>query len=406
MSHINSLQKEMLNTLLDRYEHSRRFMGLNKNERLPQFELSKLYPAYADDSEYAFFCECNEAVYGLEKEGLVTAGRGRGEVIGRVILCVDKLDAVYKAAGRKPRADVQAELREILKSELADPVMKEGRMYTLAAFLSTQLERLEENRDIEYFTGDIQEYKNLLLMVREVLLNDEECYIRDLSVRLYQDSKKAEEYRGRVESLLYAYGEYAEKNTILEEHGILRTPAYVMLKGGAKIVFPNESIDLAAMGGDIGFSTESLKNIVRIEMSANRVMTVENLTSFHDLKDKDALVIYLGGFHNHAKRMLLRKIYDDNPGGKYEHFGDMDAGGLYILRHLREKTGIPFEPLFMDKETLMRYREQALTLTPNDRKRLKKLKEYYATGTISELIDYMLAESIKLEQEVITSQYP
>lgn len=403
MSGPGRIGKEILCVLLDRYEHSRRFLGVNRNGRLPQFVMAKQFPDYADDSQYAFFRECNEAAAGLEHDGLVTVERGRGEVIRRILLRMDGIDAAYRAAGRKPRSDMQAGLRALLEKMLAENTMHPEKTAALDLYIRAQLERIAVNKNVEYFDGDLQEYMELLEMAREVLANEEECFIRDFSVRLFGDSKKAEEYRGRVESLLYAYGDYADKNTVLEEQGILRTPAYVMFKGAAKLFFETESIDLTALGGDMALSTESLKNVKRVEVYGKKLITVENLTSFHDFQDAEALIIYLGGFHNRTKRMLLQLIYSDAPGLEYLHFGDIDAGGLYILEHLRKKTGIPFEPLFMDRETLLRFRKQAKELTANDRKRLAKLRERYESGQIAELIDCMLKEGIKLEQEAVSA---
>jgi len=461
----NKLSREILNKLLDSYERSTLFLGENKNNRLPQIAPEKLYPKYADDAEYDFFLELNDAVKELEKEGLVVAERGRGNVVKRVLLPVEHIDAAYEALGRESRVSVQEKIKSLLSQivfegssdikfdsdcvELEDhPKTKAAQMlFPLISYAREQINRIDRNKNVEYFDRDLESYADMLRMTREVLINENECFIRDFSIRLFGDSKKAESYRGKVESLLFSYGDYAEKNSILEEHGILKTPAYVMLKGAAKICFEKETINLNSLGGDIGLSTESLKNVKSVEVIGHRVITVENLTSFHDYFDPDALIIYLGGFHNRAKRELLKLIYAGNQDKEYRHFGDIDVGGFYILEHLKKKTGIPFKMLLMDKETLIKNRDRAKKLTANDVTRLKKLREkiaerlgsYAVTGDegtenvkdkngeteniqmndsvqtedgsaeyecaeyirISEVIDYMLAEGIKLEQESV-----
>ena len=321
-------------------------------------------------------------------------------------------------------------------------------LFPLISYAREQMLRIERNKNVEYFDGDMEAYADMLRMTREVLTNEDECFIRDFSIRLFSDSKKAETYRSKVESLLFSYGDYADKNSILEEQGILKTPAYVMLKGAAEICFEEETINLNSLGGDIGLSTESLKNVKNVNVTGRRVITVENLTSFHDYVDPDALIIYLGGFHNRAKRELLKLIYAGNPDKEYRHFGDIDAGGFYILEHLKKKTGISFKMLLMDKGTLIKNRDRAKKLTANDIVRLKNLSEKIAERLgsyvvtvdggsenvkdtkrqteniqmndsvqtedgsaedecaeyirISEVIDYMLAEGIKLEQEGIS----
>lgn len=73
-------------------------------------------------------------------------------------------------------------------------------------------------------------------------------------------------------------------------------------------------------------------------------------TSFHDYSAEDDFVVYLGGFHNKVKRDFLLYLYQWNPEKEYRHFGDIDAGGFYILEHLKKETGIPFRSLYYGYE--------------------------------------------------------
>lgn len=112
-------------------------------------------------------------------------------------------------------------------------------------------------------------------------------------------------------------------------------------------------------------------------------------------------MIYLGGYHNRIRRALLKMIYETIPDVQYYHFGDMDAGGFSILMDLRKKTGIPFKSYHMDLDTLKEYRQYAKRLNESDRNRLEKIgkeKEF------SEVIEFMLEENIKLEQECIIQE--
>ena len=104
-----------------------------------------------------------------------------------------------------------------------------------------------------------------------------------------------------------------------------------------------------------------------------RVVTIENLTSFHEYIPDGDFVVYLGGFHNKVKREFLCFLFEQNPEKEYRHFGDIDAGGFYILEHLKRKTGIPFLSLYMDTKILQIYRESTMPLTTGDRKRLHAL---------------------------------
>lgn len=148
------------------------------------------------------------------------------------------------------------------------------------------------------------------------------------------------------------------------------------------------------------------ENIIEIcpDESVDKVFTIENLTSFYRFEEEHSLIIYLGGYHNSSRRKLLMQIYQKLPHARYYHFGDIDAGGFYIFHHLKKKTGIPFQMFQMDIDTLKKYECYAKTLTINDRKRLKQLKETEISGEERSLIEYMLQKNIKLEQECVVGE--
>ena len=105
-------------------------------------------------------------------------------------------------------------------------------------------------------------------------------------------------------------------------------------------------------------------------------MTIENLTSFHDVSLNDTFYIFTNGFHNHAIEAFLKCLYDFlGESVHYFHFGDIDAGGFYIYLHLVERTNIPFKTIAMNIDILQKYQEYTKRLTANDRKRLIKLKD-------------------------------
>ena len=116
-------------------------------------------------------------------------------------------------------------------------------------------------------------------------------------------------------------------------------------------------------------------------------------------ENNNDFVIYLGGFHNAVKREFIKKIYNSNPSKTYMHFGDIDAGGFYILKHLKTKTGVNFLPMKMDIETLQLYKDCVKTLSTEDRKRLEKL---LGDNEFKDVIAYMLENDCKLEQENVT----
>ena len=443
-------QREVLECLLDSYERSRTFRGDNQVSQTFSVSVGKLFPEYNDDAEYDYFCQINESMEALCAQGLVTLAYWKKGVLKKITLNPERLDVCYEMLGRMPRRREQEELVRIWdalcqgdESRGQNECGQEQRL-PLVKYITAQRLRVEKNLNVEYYNHDLEEYRELLLAVKAVLENQEEIFIRRLSVQLFHDSKRMEQLKDRVETLLYQYGAYQEHGFVLEECGIVQTPTYVMMKGNGSIrigrkrrssekeridravKFDGETetdiemgaerktgsdeqeIDLSLIEGDIALSTESVRSLKAVTVMGKRVVTVENLTSFHDYPAEDDFVVYLGGFHNKVKRDFLLYLYQQNPEKEYRHFGDIDAGGFYILEHLKKETGIPFRSLYMDTKTLQRYCGDTKPLTENDRKRLLRLKEeltermkHEETEDYRGVISYMLDENCKLEQEAV-----
>ena len=151
------------------------------------------------------------------------------------------------------------------------------------------------------------------------------------------------------------------------------------------------------MSGDMAISSEMLKNVDDIIVFGDVVITIENLTTFNAFKCDNSFAIYLGGYHNTSRRNFIKKVYEKNPDKQYLHFGDIDAGGFYILQHLRNKTGIAFVPYCMDAKTLKANLQYTKMLTENDKKRLSALAE----TEFGETVEFMLENNCKLEQEAM-----
>ena len=388
--------------LIDLYEKSKTFTGDNKVRQSFSIRVSKLFPKYDDDSAFDFYTELNQICTMLEEKNLVTLQKESGGKIRTVTLNLDCLDDCYTETGRTPKSDVNSKLKEIWQkyeyilgnSESNKP---------LHLYIEEQRERLRQNKSVQFFSGDFADYADyadLLLAVKEVLSNEEEIFIRELSVKLFNNSKRLEEIENPVRSLLYKYGEYDDKETVLEEHNIIKTPTYVMVKGCGLLVFAEQKIDLEKISGDIALSTQTLKSLCSVELKGASVITIENLTSFHKYKATNELVIYLGGFHNSVKRDFIKLVERANPGTVFKHFGDIDAGGFYILEHLKSKTGINFLPQNMDVGTLDANKENWISLSENDRVRLASLSE--KNNSYADVIEYMLKNNCKLEQETVS----
>ena len=383
-------EKRILNELLDKYENSKSFKGTNKVNQRFKVRISNLFPKYEDHSDYDLFRAVNEEVDILARKGFVVPRVTGGGVIREVYLNVEVMEEVYRYINRVPRDDINARLEGLISSYL-------GNGEILEEYLKDQLNRIEENRSVRFFSGDYEEFERILMAVRELEDLQGEQFIREFSVRLYKDSKAFGQIQGKVESILYDYGDFPEKDEILGNLNLMRTPTYVNFKGSGKVSLSGQEIDLSRLDSDIAISSSMLDKIESVQVFKGKVITVENLTSFHRFMEEGYFVLYLGGFHNRVRRDFISMLHDQNSEAIFYHFGDIDAGGFLILEHLRRTTGIDIIPYNMDLDTLKKYEKMGKPLTENDRKRLGKLQE----GQFSEIVDYMLEKNVKLEQEAI-----
>lgn len=113
--------------------------------------------------------------------------------------------------------------------------------------------------------------------------------------------------------------------------------------------------------------------------------------------------IFNGNFesaeNNSVKQQFIRKIYDTNPGLVWQHFGDIDPDGFYILENLRRGTGIDFRPIYMGTEILKKYKEYTKPLTNRD---VRKAMTLIHNERYRDVAEYMLDHGEKLEQEIVS----
>ncbi|MCR5739140.1 MAG: DUF2220 domain-containing protein [Lachnospiraceae bacterium] len=446
-------QRKLLNTLIDKYERSATFRGESKVKQSFSADPAKLFPKYSDEGEYDYFISVNQDIRDLEKAGYVRCS-GINLRIDTVVLNTDMIGDIYRELGRRAKKDSIAVLKEFLERELeyfqrhvlessdgetenavnravggdsetgngtGDAVNGDSENGTGGAvngvseavcrYAEVQLERLATAKLPEYYEDSLQDYMDVFTAFRALSGIDEEIFVRDLSVRIFNDSKRLENLRGRISGCLYKYGDFSNKDAVFDELGVVRNPSYVMVKGPVRMTFGRQLLDIGELTGDIALSAKTLQGLTDAHVYGERVITVENLTSFHRYDSHGSeTVIYLGGFHNGVRREFLRMIAvsaDSNV--TYHHFGDIDAGGFYIYRHLRENTGIDFRPYMMDRDTLIKYEAYSKPLTPNDIRRIERLVAVYenddhkdpSAGTILETLRYMLEKGIKLEQEAV-----
>ena len=257
---------------------------------------------------------------------------------------------------------------------------------------------IHEQSIYPYLKGyDLEDLDTIIKILNGMYNQDEEISFRKFSEKILNDTKKLMKYKKRILHIVHDFYDDSleDEDEVFEIFYIRKNPAYVYIRGNGILKINNQMIDLKQMNHYFVLPSLCIKDLTIQNINAKQVMTIENLTSFHDLSLNDNFYIYTNGFHNHAIQQFLIKLYDFL-GDKvnYLHFGDIDVGGFRVYNDLCNKTHIPFQKYQMDVDTLKKYDEYTKKLTKNDKKNLKSMKN-------DEVIAYMLKNNVKLEQEIV-----
>lgn len=402
-------EKKLLNKLMDSYENSSLSRGENKVKIHISFRFNrKTVPQYFDENSGEYE-EIHAVVNQLEKQGWITVvwrNGKKGHIIEKVLLCEESLPDIYDYLKRLPKAEQEQETLKLLESW-------KNKLHTpgVLAFIERMTQRIRDGKTVKEYIDISQpeETKKLIQALSWVEENQSECFLREFSIRHFHDSKTFAALKGKtcriLEEELPEYSDL-ENEELLAEYQIYHTPGYVYLKGAVCIEKQGITTDVSVFPNGIGFALETGEKEDNISLFSKRgkiqaVYTIENLTTFFRFQRPDSLVVYLGGYHNSQRRILLKKIQKTFPEAVFYHFGDIDAGGFYIYYHLVEKTGIPFLMYHMDLETLKQYEIYGKRLTDQDVKRLNALKEKTENIEMRKTITYMLENHVKLEQECV-----
>lgn len=404
-----SLEKKILNHLLDSYENSKLSRGENKVAIHISYEFTKKnVPEYFDESSLAYE-EIHAMLRQMETKGfwvIVWKKNKVGHIVEKVILCDIAISDIYQYLHRVPKAEKEfavLELFEKMKSKELAPVTR--------AFLNHMSEQIKAGKSVKEYLdiGNLKDTEELIYALDLTLRNEEEYFVREFSIRHFHDSKRYEMLTAKICKIIreevLEYEDF-ENEELLSEYQIYHTPSYVYLKGCVNLYNAQQTIELAGFKEGLGFAlNRGTMNHIGFRASQGHsiqyVYTIENLTTFFRFQKENSLIIYLGGYHNHVRRELLAKVYETFPNATYLHFGDIDAGGFQIYYHLCEKTQIRFQTYQMDLETLKKYEKYGKKLTGNDIKRLKKLQCTKMGKEECECVDYMLKHNVKLEQECV-----
>lgn len=395
-------EEKILNYLVDNYRKSKKDSGDNKINRRTQVKPEKLYKKYnANDGDFEEISKFNQAVECLSKLGFVNSTR---ETFGTQIQCIYLVDEHIKDAEQYLTSRYGYVSKDVQIERIQDIVNK---YKSASSICQKECDRLLENISERKVPKNIEEMDDILKAVAFIEKNQEDLYIREVSMKVYGDSKYFE--NTTLQLVCNILRKYSNRNfkddemldEILLDYHIAKEPKKLCIKGNAIINISGKEVDISGFSEGVEFQASEMMNIQEIKLMVPRFMTIENRTSYLRYHEDDVVTFYLGGYANRYQRDFIKIVYASNRDVCYFHFGDIDPGGFWIHHNLCEVTGVNFELFCMSVDELenCEYASCLHGLTDNDRIRLKELK---TNNAYEEVVQYMLQSSVKLEQEIIS----
>lgn len=395
-------EEKLLKYLVENYRKSKKDSGDNKINRRTQIKPEKLYKKYnANDGDFEEISKLNQTVEQLSNFGFISSER---ETFGTQIQCIYLMDQNIRDIERyladkygyvSKDSQIEKLKNLISKYQNASPICEK------------ECGRLCECIEARKIPQNIDELDDILKAIAFIETNQEDLYIREVSMKVYGDSKFFENTTLQsVCNMLRrnsnrAFEEDEKLDEILLDYHIAKEPQKLCIKGRAIINISGKEVDISGFSEGVEFLASDLVNVESIKLIASKFMTIENRTSYLRYHNDNVVAFYLGGYANRYQRDFIKRVYADNITAIYLHFGDIDAGGLWIHQNLCEITGVSFDLFGMSVDELSNddYVSCLHKLTDNDKTRLQELKQY---GIYADVIQYMLENNVKLEQEIVS----
>lgn len=135
---------------------------------------------------------------------------------------------------------------------------------------------------------------------------------------------------------------------------------------------------------------------------ANRIIFIENKANYIDYiknkMNKNEFVVYHGGMYGEIRGQFFKKLYEATKESEFYHWSDIDIGGFKIFARL-SKIIPNLKPYMMDRKAFYSKRRYWKEMSKEYREKLVRLKEQEEYSYFYDVIEEMLKNNSKLEQE-------
>lgn len=422
----------ILNKLLDKYEKSKSYLNeVNRRILIKAGSISE-YNVEKYDEKQVF----HDTVKDLKNRGLIDFSWEKfeeGNILKEIWLNKEKVDEAYQEIKRENPKDSYKQILLLLEAQ-------QYRKEWLTNFKNETInEMISTEKECSYLPKEKAE--DILKALKEldkieITAENDVVLKRVFSIRCYNDSKYFER---NIEKNLIAiikkfyksqyFETCSEKNSdisleknkkdtnvdfstmkdyeILAEVGIVKSPEVIEFCGNMKCKIKNEEIEFKDITLGNYINSFSILNLNEIELvNVQKIIFIENKTNYINYiqnKKENEFVIYHGGVYSPVKGEFFRKIYEAskkiNGDIKYYHWSDIDIGGFNIFVRLKENIVKELEPYKMDKSVLLQNEKNWQPISDDYKQKLMNLRGLEKYNLFFEVIDFMVENGVKLEQE-------
>lgn len=409
---VKGYQKKILSLLLKKYQSSLSFQTGIPGKQRPQLTMAKseLAGDYEDELDFRKREWIHRALKELSQEGIieVTWPKLKENIqVHKVYLNFTGIERAYQLLGETPREEKLLRMMEILSALGAHP------WEWVRTWQKETCAKLAERKSAGLDVEDPRSYEDLTKVLQALPELEDSTPKRVFSQTLFQDSKYFEKrLEGRLVSLLRKiYPEELDQDEeYLDQVGIVNNPKLTLISGPLLI---RPDLDLSYFPGGLGLSAESVKELIIRDISAQTILLIENLTTYHETLQAPAilpapvLTIYTGGFPHKSAQKLLEKVsgfLENQPQGQGPeicHWGDIDYGGIRIFEYLRRNFFPNLRPYRMDAATYLEHKSSGLPFGEEQARKLEALLSDPGYNDWHEVIGLLLTYRKRVEQEGI-----
>lgn len=244
----------------------------------------------------------------------------------------------------------------------------------------------------------------------QVSAQQEDIPIRRLSGQLFGDTKRIEAIYAALDVLSAETMEppWREVDDVLSGLGLVKMPQPILIAGSG-IVELMDGTTIPIPFPYVGLSPSAIQRL-RLAAAGAYVLTVENLTTFHELAlgkagAPDGVIIYTAGMPSPAFMGVYSRTVQDalsESAGRRYHWGDIDLGGFRIAMRLRKAHGSPLK-LWNMNPVRFPVVVARKTLHADERREILRISGQNGWDEIGEAIN---ADGRAIEQEVLPLVLP